>query len=35
MRELEQAESSVERGTFTDARQKLLALNRQLDQVGQ
>jgi hypothetical protein len=35
MRELEQAESSVERGAFGDARQKLLALNRQLDQVGQ
>jgi hypothetical protein len=35
MRELEQAESSVERGTFADARQKLLALNRHLDQVGQ
>ncbi len=35
MRELEQAESSVERGTFNDARQKLISLNRQLDQINQ
>lgn len=35
IRELEQAQASVERGAFADARQKLLALNRQLDQVGQ
>jgi hypothetical protein len=35
MRELEQAESSVERGTLNDARQKLISLNRQLDQINQ
>ncbi|MDQ3908368.1 MAG: hypothetical protein M3268_08475, partial [Acidobacteriota bacterium] len=35
MRELEQAESSVERGTYSDARQKLITLNRQLDQISQ
>jgi hypothetical protein len=33
IKELEQAESAVERGAFPDAKQKLLALNRQLDQV--
>jgi hypothetical protein len=35
IRELEQAESSVERGSFPEAKQKLLAINHQLDQVGQ
>lgn len=35
IKELEQAESAVERGAFPDAKQKLLALNRQLDQVEQ
>jgi hypothetical protein len=35
IKELEQAESSVERGAFPDARQKLLAINHQLDQVEQ
>jgi hypothetical protein len=35
IKELEQAESAVERGAFPDARQKLLAINHQLDQVEQ
>jgi hypothetical protein len=35
IKELEQAEVAVERGAFPDARQKLLAINHQLDQVEQ
>ncbi|MDT7602167.1 MAG: hypothetical protein QOF61_164 [Acidobacteriota bacterium] len=35
IRELEQAQLAVERGSFPDARQKLLAINHQLDQVEQ
>ncbi|MFL6228689.1 MAG: hypothetical protein ACJ741_07910 [Pyrinomonadaceae bacterium] len=35
IKELEQAESAVERGAFPEAKQKLLAINRQLDQVEQ
>ncbi|HEX8163283.1 MAG TPA: hypothetical protein VF538_15545 [Pyrinomonadaceae bacterium] len=35
LRELELAEVAVERGSLPDARQRLLALNQRLDQVGQ
>lgn len=35
LRELELAQVAVERGSLPDARQKLIALNWQLDQVGQ
>jgi HAMP domain-containing protein len=35
IKELDQAELAVERGALPDAKQKLLALNRQLDQLEQ
>jgi hypothetical protein len=35
LRELELAEVAVERGALPDARQRLLALNQRLDQLGQ
>jgi hypothetical protein len=35
LRELELAEVAVERGSLPDARQKLIALNQRLDQIGQ